>query len=209
MEKNGVTVLRILMFAGGLFLAFQPVGGAVANNTATPETMERRGIVTMKGNPITLIGPEIQVGQHAPDFLAQATDLRDVSLAPFKGKVLLIASVPSVDTPVCDAEIRRFNQEAVQVSNDVAVLFISMDLPFAQKRFCAGAGIKNVIALSDHLTADFGRKYGVLIKENRLLSRAIFIIAKDGTVRYVEYVKENGSHPDYERALKELKDISR
>ncbi len=168
---------------------------------------ERAGVVTMKGKPVTLIGPEVKVGQKAPDFIVQATDMSDAGLSDFSGKIKLIASVPSLDTPVCDLEIHRFNQEATSVSKDVVILFISMDLPFAQKRFCGAAGIKNVKTFSDHRTADFGRNYGVLIKDARLLSRAIFIIDKNDTVRYVEYVKEEGMPPDYEAALKALKEI--
>ena len=170
---------------------------------------ERSGIVTMKGNPVTLIGPEITAGQTAPDFVAQATDLNDVRLRDFQGKIKLIASVPSVDTTVCDLEIRRFNQEAAAISPDVAILFISMDLPFALKRFCAANGIRGVQTFSDHRAADFGEKYGVLIKDIRLLSRAVFIVDTKNIVRYVEYVKETGSHPDYDKALKILKGIER
>ena len=170
---------------------------------------EHKGLVMMHGSPITLIGPQIQVGEQAPDFTAQDTELNDVTLGEFSGKIKLIASVPSLDTPVCDIEIHRFNQKATQLSGDIVVLFISMDLPFAQKRFCSAAEIKNVKSLSDHRTADFGMKYGVLIKDMRLLSRAIFVIDKDDIVRYVEYVKENGSQPDYDSALKAVEEISK
>ncbi|HTZ11900.1 MAG TPA: thiol peroxidase [Candidatus Margulisiibacteriota bacterium] len=166
---------------------------------------ERQGVVTMHGNPVTLIGPEIKVGEKAPDFTVQATDLSEAKLNDFKGKLKLICSVPSLDTPVCDMEIHRFNQEASQIASDAQIIFISMDLPFAQKRFCAAAGINNVKTFSDHRYADFGRKYGVLIKDLRLLSRAIFIIDKDDVVRYVEYVKELGTEPDYQAALDALK----
>jgi len=174
---------------------------------AAESLQERSGIITMKGKPVTLVGPEITIGQKAPGFVAQATDMGDVRLSDFNGKVKLIASVPSVDTPVCDMEIHRFNQEAVTVSRDVVVLFISMDLPFAQKRFCGANGIQNVQTLSDHRSADFGMRYGVLIKDVRLLSRAVFIVDAQNIVRYVEYVKETGSHPDYDKALQVLKEI--
>ena len=167
------------------------------------------GMVTMKGRPITLLGDRIKVGQKAPDFLVQATDLTDVRLSDFKGKVKLIASVVSLDTPVCDMESKRFNEEASKLSGDIAILFISMDLPFAQKRFCSAAEIHNVKAFSDHISADFGLKYGVLIKDMRLLSRAIFIIDKDDKVRYVEYVSEQGQQPNYEASLKILGEIAK
>ena len=171
--------------------------------------IERSGAVTMKGKPITLIGPEIKAGQKAPNFLVQAIDLSDAGLNDFKGKIKLIASVPSVDTPVCDMEIKHFNEEASRISRDAVVIFVSMDLPFAQKRFCLAAEIDNVKTFSDHRLADFGSNYGVLIKDMRLLSRAIFIIDKDDMVRYVEYVKENGSQPDFDKALKALTDINK
>ncbi len=169
--------------------------------------MERARVATVKGNPITLLGEELKVGQEAPDFKVLAPDLSEVTLEKFKGKVKLIASVPSLDTPVCDLQIKRFNDEAAGMSKDVVVIFISADLPFAQKRFCQAFDIKKVKTFSDHRDTDFGINYGVLIKELRLLSRAIFIVDKEDTVCYVEYVKELSSHPNYEAALKALKDI--
>ena len=169
--------------------------------------MERKGVLTVKGNPVTLIGEEIKVGQQAPDFKVLNPDLNEISLEKYKNKLKLIATVPSLDTPICDLEIKRFNDEAAQISKDIVIIFISMDLPFAQKRFCQAYDIKKVKTFSDHKEGDFGIKYGVLIKESRLLSRAIFIIDKDGIVRYVEYVKELASHPDYEAALNALKGI--
>jgi len=165
---------------------------------------ERKSATTLKGNPFTLIGPEIKVGQQAPEFTALAGDLSAVTLASSKGKTRLICSVPSLDTPVCDAETRRFNEEAAKLSG-VEVLIISVDLPFAQGRFCQTAGIKNVKCLSDHRDVSFGRSYGTLIKELRLLSRAIFIIGADDKVQYVEYVKEVATHPNYDNALNALK----
>ena len=164
--------------------------------------------VTLEGNPVTLVGGEITVGQQAPDFTVLDKDLEETKLGSFKGKVKLIASVPSLDTPICDLQIKRFNDEAAKVSKDVAIIFISMDLPFAQKRFCQAYDIKKVKTLSDHRDGSFGEKYGVLIKELRLLSRAIFVIDKDDVVRYVEYVKELASHPDYEGALNALKEAA-
>ncbi|MBN1526588.1 MAG: thiol peroxidase [Candidatus Omnitrophica bacterium] len=167
--------------------------------------MERKGEVTLKGNPLTLVGNKVAVGDKAPAFKVLSQDMKEQTLEDFKGKVKLIASVPSLDTPVCDTEIKRFNDEASRVSKDVAIIFISMDLPFAQKRFCQEFDIDNVKIFSDHRDADFGMNYGVLIKELRLLARAIFIVDKADTVRYVQLVKEVGSPPDYDAALKALK----
>ena len=172
------------------------------------EKMEREGAVTMRGEPVTLIGPEIKAGQPAPDFTVQANDLSDVSLAGLKGRVKLIASVPSVDTRVCDLEIRRFNEEAANLSENMSVLIVSMDLPFAQRRFCAAEGIENVQTLSDHRTAEFGERYGVLMKDSRLLARAVFVIDENDVVRHVEYVKDTGQHPDYDAALGALREIA-
>jgi thiol peroxidase len=166
--------------------------------------MERSGIVTIEGNPLTLIGEEVKAGQAAPAFTVLDADLKEVSLGDFKDKTKLIASVPSLDTPICDLQIKRFNDEATKLSKDIVVLFISMDLPFAQKRFCQAYDIKKVKTLSDHRDASFGAGYGVLIKELRLLSRAIFILDKGNKVTYTEYVKEVASHPDYDKALEAL-----
>lgn len=161
----------------------------------------------MKGMPIILLGHEVKVGQKAPDFVVQSTDMSDARLSDFAGKIKLIASVPSLDTPVCNLEIHHFNQEAASMSADIKILFVSMDLPFAQKRFCSAADIKNVKAFSDHRTADFGLNYGVLMKDVRLLARAIFVIDKNNIVRYVQYVPEEGSQPDFPAALKVLKSL--
>jgi len=169
--------------------------------------MDTKNIATVKGNPVNLLGDRIEVGKKAPGFKVLGPDLKEVASDSFKGKIRLIAAVPSLDTPVCDTEIKRFNDEAAKLSKDVVVIFISMDLPFAQKRFCEAYDINKVKTFSDHRAADFGLKYGVLIKELRLLSRAIFIIDKADTVRYAEYVRELGSHPDYDAALKALKGI--
>jgi thiol peroxidase len=170
--------------------------------------MERRGAATFKGEPITLLGVEIKEGQPAPAFKALNADMAETGLDGFKGKIRLIASVPSLDTPICDLQIKRFNDEASKASKDVVILFVSMDLPFAQKRFCQAYNIKKVKTLSDHKDADFGAKYGVLIKEMRLLSRAVFVVDKEDKVAYAEYVKELGSHPNYDEALKAVKSIA-
>ena len=172
----------------------------MATATVSSSSQERVGAVKFKGNPLTLIGPEIKVGAKAPEFQTVAQDLSPVTLSSVKGTTLLISVVPSLDTPVCDAQTRRFNQEAAKLPN-VQVLTVSMDLPFAQKRWCGAAGIDRVTVVSDHKDASFGKAYGTLIKELRLLSRSIFLVDGSGTVRYVEYVPEVTSHPNYDAAL--------
>ena len=165
--------------------------------------------VTVKGNPVTLLGEEVSAGQKAQDFKVLNTSLEEVTLSNFKNKIKLIASVPSLDTPVCDLEIKRFNDEASKLSKDLVIIFISMDLPFAQKRFCQANEIKIVKTLSDHRDADFGQKFGVLIKELRLLARAIFILDKNDVIKYIQIVPELSSPPDYDQALSALKDVVR
>ena len=165
--------------------------------------------VTVKGNPVTLLGEEVSAGQKAQDFKVLNTSLEEVTLSSFKNKIKLIASVPSLDTPVCDLEIKRFNDEASKLSKDLVIIFISMDLPFAQKRFCQANEIKIVKTLSDHRDADFGQKFGVLIKELRLLARAIFILDKNDVIKYIQIVPELGSPPDYDQALSALKNVVR
>ena len=164
---------------------------------------ERKNATTLKGSPFTLIGSEIKPGQKAPDFTVLAGDLSPVTLASSRGKTRLILSVPSLDTPVCDTETRRFNEEASKLPG-IEVLVISMDLPFAQGRFCRTAGIENLKTLSDHRDASFGRAYGTLIKELRLLSRAVFVVDADDHVQYVEYVQEVSTHPNYVSVLSAL-----
>ncbi len=167
---------------------------------------ERTGLVTLKGNKVTLVGNEVKVGQKAPDVVLVANDLSTVSLTSLlKDKIGIVSAVPSLDTPVCDTETRRFNQEATGLGKDVAILTISMDLPFAQARWCGAAGIKNLQTLSDHREAAFGNSYGVLIKELRLLARAIFVVDKQGTIRYIQLVKEIATEPDYQAALAAVK----
>jgi len=168
---------------------------------------ERDGLVTMKGNPITIMGTELQVGDRAPDFVAIDNDLNPVSFDSFRGKVCIVSSVPSLDTPVCDMETRRFNDEAGRLGDDVEILTISMDLPFAQKRWCGTAGVDRVQTLSDHRDAAFGQAYGVLIKGLRLLARAVFVVDKEGTIRYMELVKEIASEPDYDSLLTAVKEL--
>ena len=168
-------------------------------------SQERSGAVTFKGNPLTLIGAEIKVGSQAPNFQVLAGDLSPVTLDTFKGKTKLISVVPSLDTPVCDQQTRRFNEEAGKMPGDIAVVTVSMDLPFAQGRFCSTAGINKVKVVSDHKDASFGQAYGVLIKELRLLTRAIFVVDANNKVQYTEYVTEVTNHPNYEAALGALK----
>jgi len=169
--------------------------------------VERPGIVTMKGNPLTLSGTELRVGDQAPDFVALDNDLNPVGLDSFRGKVCIISSVPSLDTPVCDMETRRFNDEASRLGDEVVVITVSMDLPFAQKRWCGAAGVDRIHTLSDHREGSFGRAYGVLIKELRLLARAVFVVDQQGTIRYLELVKEIANEPNYESVLGAVKDL--
>ena len=169
---------------------------------------ERNDVVKMKGGPITLIRNEVKVGDDAPDFTVLDENLQPVKLSDFKGKTAVISSVPSLDTPVCDTETRRFNHEAAGLSDDVAILTISMDLPFAQARWCGAAGIEKVKVYSDYRDADFGNAFGVLIKELRLLARTIFIVDKNGKVQYIQYVEETTTEPDYNAVFKALKEIS-
>lgn len=168
---------------------------------------ERTGVASMRGNPIVLLGPEIRPGQPAPDFQAVDTSLQTRTLRDFLGKVLVLASVPSLDTAVCAAETRRFNELVTQMGDDVQVLVISMDLPFAQKRWCGAEGVDRVTTLSDHRDADFGLKYGVLIKDLRLDHRAVFVVDKNGIVRHVQYVPEVTQEPDYEAVLEAVRRV--
>ena len=161
--------------------------------------MERKGAVTLRGKPFTLVGPEIKVGQKAPDFTVVANDMAPVKLADTAGKVRILATVPSLDTPVCDTETRRFNEEAAHLPG-VEILTV-MDLPMAQKRWCGAAGVQNVRTLSDYRERALGPAYGVLIQELQLDARAVFVLDQDNTVRYVEYVKEVADHPNYDAAL--------
>ncbi|MBB6452117.1 thiol peroxidase [Salirhabdus euzebyi] len=159
--------------------------------------------ITFKGQPKELVGKEVKVGDQAPDFKVVANDLSEKKLQDFSG-VKLISVVPSLDTGVCDAQTRRFNEEASSLG-DVTVLTVSMDLPFAQKRWCGANGIENVITLSDHRDASFGQAYGVLIQDLRLLTRSVFVVNENNEVTYVEYVSEATDHPNYEAALDAVK----
>ena len=162
--------------------------------------MERPGATTMKGNPLTLMGPELQAGDHAPDFNVVDGTLSAVNLEKTGHNVRIISVVPSLDTPVCDLQTKRFNEEAAKLPG-VDILTISMDLPFAQKRWCGAFGVDRIKMLSDHRTGSFGEAYGTLIKDLRIESRAIFVLDSSNLIRYVEYVKEVADHPNYDAAL--------
>jgi thiol peroxidase len=169
---------------------------------------ERIGVVTFKGSPVTLLGPGIKAGDKAPDFRVVDTAMTPVTLSDFRGKIKIISAVPSLDTPVCDMETRRFNQEAASLPGNVVVLTVSMDLPFAQKRWCAAAGIDKIKTLSDYQDRSFAAAYGVLVKELKLLSRSIFVVDGNDTVRYVQHVPEITREPDYGAVLEAVKSLA-
>lgn len=164
--------------------------------------IERPGLIKFAGKDQTVVGPDIQVGDKAPEFSVLRNDWVMIkALKETYGKVRIIASVPSLDTAVCDRETRRFNEEAAALSDDVVVLVISMDLPVAQKRWCGASGVDRVITLSDSVRANFGRKYGTLMKEVRILRRAVFVVDRKGIVCYAAYMPTNGDEPDYAAVL--------
>jgi thioredoxin-dependent peroxiredoxin len=169
---------------------------------------ERTGVVTMQGNPLTLIGKELKVGDAVPDFDVVDNDLKPFKLSSLKGKVVIISAVPSLDTSVCDTETRRFNKEADALGDNVKILTISMDLPFAQKRWCGAAGVNNVMTLSDYQSASFGTAFGILIKGLHLLARVIFVVDTKGVIRYIQYVKEATHEPNYDEVLAAVKKLS-
>ena len=164
--------------------------------------------ITFKKGPVTLIGNEVKVGDQAPDFTVLANDLSPVTLQDSEGKIRLFSVVPSLDTGVCDAQTRRFNEEAGNLGDNVAIYTVSVDLPFAQKRWCGAAGIDAVQTVSDHRDLSFGEAYGVYIKELRLLARAVFVVDATGKVTYVEYVPEATDHPNYEAAIAAVKALA-
>lgn len=169
-------------------------------------TAERVNEITLKGNPMTLLGKEVKVGDMAPDATVVANDLSEVKLSSYKGKKLIISAVPSLDTPVCDLETKRFNTEAANLK-DVVILTISADLPFAQKRWCGAAGVSQVVTLSDYRYGSFGENYGVMIKGLKILARCIFVVEVSGKVTYVQLVKEVAQEPDYAAVLNAVKNI--
>ena len=169
---------------------------------------ERTDAATFKGKPITLVGDPVSVGQVAPHFTAVGNDLSQVDLASYKGKTVIISVVPSLDTPVCDIQTKRFNQEAGRLGDSVQVLTLSMDLPFAQKRWCGAADAKNVVTLSDYKDRSFGSAFGLHIKELGLLARAVYVINKDGIVKHAQLVKEVTQEPDYDAVINTAKDLA-
>lgn len=169
--------------------------------------IDRPGAVTFQGNPLTLVGEEVRPGAKAPDFTVVGNDLGPVALSSYAGRTLVISSVPSLDTPVCDLETRRFNEEAGKLGAGVEILTISMDLPFAQKRWCGAAGVTHVRTASDHREAAFGTAYGVLIKELRLLARAVFVVDASGVIRYTQVVREITHEPDYAAVLHAVRQV--
>lgn len=168
---------------------------------------ERPAAVTFLGKPLTLTGTELGVGDKVPDVTLLNSALEPLSLSSLQGSVIVLATVPSIDTPVCDTEVRRFNEEASSLGEDVRVVTVSMDLPFAQKRWCGAAGIDKVLVLSDHRSAELGTGLGILVKELRLLARSVFVIDKEGIIRYRELVAEIAEEPDYVAALEAAKEI--
>ncbi len=169
--------------------------------------MERPGATTLKGNPLTLVGPELKPGDAAPEFEAVDNKLQPVSLTKTGNKIRIFSVVPSLDTPVCDMQTKRFNDESAKLPN-VDVYSISMDLPFAQSRWCDAFGVDHIKMISDHKSGSFGEHYGTLIKELRIESRAIFVVDEANKVRYVEYVKEVGDHPNYDAVLAAVRSLS-
>lgn len=170
--------------------------------------MERAGATTMRGKPLTLIGPELKAGDKAPDFEAVDNGLQPVTLSSTGNSVRIFSVVPSLDTPVCDAQTKRFNEEAAKLPG-VEIYTVSMDLPFAQKRWCGAYGVDKVKMLSDHRSGSFGEHYGTLIKDLRIESRAIFVVDKDNTLKHVEYVKEVAEHPNYDAALAAARSVAK
>ena len=168
---------------------------------------ENSNQVTLHGNPLTLEGQRFEVGAKAPDVTLLNNDLGPAKLSDYKGKICVITSVPSLDTPVCDIQTRRFNTEAAGLSDDVVMLTISMDLPFAQKRWCGAAGVDKLTTLSDHREATFGNAYGLLIRELRLLARAVLVLDREGIIRYMRLVPEVSDEPDYDAALAAVREL--
>lgn len=169
--------------------------------------MERPGATTLRGKPFTLVGPELKAGDPAPNFETVDNGLQPVTLSSTGNSIRIFSVVPSLDTPVCDAQTKRFNEEAAALSG-VDIYTVSMDLPFAQKRWCGAFGVDKVKMLSDHREGSFGSAFGTLIKELRIESRAIFVVDKDNVIRHAEYVSEVADHPNYEKALSTAKSLA-
>ena len=199
-------MIKNVAFVIGLFILMMVFGCDNSTDNERKAVMEERtGVITFKGGPLTLVGPELKVGSKAPEFTATGNGLSPVKLSDYAGKVVLISSVPSLDTHVCDIQTRRFNEEAASLGDDVVILTVSMDLPFAQARWCGAAGIDKIVTASDYAEREVGLKYGLLIKELKLLARAVFVVGKDGTVKYVQIVPEVTTEPDYAAAIKAAK----
>ena len=169
--------------------------------------MERQNAITFQGGPLTLVGNEIKVGQSAPDFTAAANDMSPYKLSDDKGKIVVISSVPSLDTPVCDIQTRKFNEAAAALGDDVEIVTVSMDLPFAQARWCGAAGVEQVKTVSDYNGAGFGNTYGLLIKELHLLARAVLVVDANGIIQYYQLVPEVTEEPDYDAAIEAVKNL--
>jgi len=168
---------------------------------------ERSGVFTFGGKPFTLLGPDLKVGDPAPNPTLLANDLSPVQLSSYKGKVCVVSVVTSLDTGTCDIQTRKFNEAAGNLAENVVILTISADLPFAQARWCGAAGVDKVVTLSDYRDVAFGETFGVLIKELRLLARSVFVIDKDGTIQYIQLVNEGTGEPDYNAALEAVKTL--
>jgi len=168
---------------------------------------ERPGLITMRGNPLTLVGNEVKIGEVAPDFVVLDNSLTATKFSSYRNRLCIISSVPSLDTQICDIETRKFNEEANKLGEKIQILTISMDLPFAQKRWCGAAGVNKIQTLSDHRDAQFGIAYGVLIKELRLLARAVFLVDQKGILQYTQLVKEISNEPNYDEIWNALKKI--
>lgn len=196
-EAGGVRILVAisLLFAGGCRCVTVEKGEHVM------KVKEQTGLVAMRGKPLVLLGDQLAVGRKAPNFRVVDGDFRPVALSDFKDKVCLISAVPSLDTHVCSLQTKRFNEEAASLPSNVVVMTISMDLPFAQKRFCEAEKVDRVLVLSDHVWRDFGANYGVLIKDMGLLARSVFIVGPDGKIVYRQIVSEMSQQPDYASAL--------
>ena len=189
MKLPGISILAALA------LSFLFIGGCAVS------PQQRTGLVTLNGQPITLLGHPAKVGEKAPTFKAVANNMTVFHFHPGRGKVWILSSVPSLDTPVCSLETRHFNLVASTLGKSVGIITISMDLPFAQTRWCGASGANQIRLLSDHRDAAFGTAYGVLIKEWRLLARAVFVVDRQGTLQHVELVPEVSREPDYEATL--------
>jgi thiol peroxidase len=196
----------VLAVATGVVAACGPTDNATTERQRTMQ--ERTGLVTFKGDPLTLLGPELKVGDDAPDITLINTDLEEVPLGSYKGKIVVLSVVPSLDTGVCSTQTKRFNDEAEQLDDDVEIVTVSMDLPFAQARWCGAEGAERVTTLSDYKTHEFGKAYGVRIKELGLLARSVWVVDADGEIQYIQIVKETTDEPDYSEALAAVKALS-